>query len=171
MSAVRTAFKNLILARSKADIQELLAKVVEAFNHSHGGRELDASDCNDLFNPILKGRFEFDLTLQSSPPVFLGTADEAHEILCTALVLQKLGMERGENGLPMGWSALNRDAKGWVISLLTCSVPQSCPESILRSLFDAKGVVAEIVKTRLPMEPRAEISARRSKILDHSIDT
>lgn len=143
-----------------------LAAVVQAFLNASSIYDKGESDC---FDPILpSGCFTL-----ATPPLFGGELKEAHRVRCTAAVLYEISLKAKNNLKPLGWSALNLDAKGFCRNLLKCDLPSKISDAAVRELFAAKSLAGRLVDDvgLLPMTNREQLlRIEPTNTLDDSID-
>lgn len=136
---IRSCFETLVAASSD-NIAREVRPVVEAFYQEAGYQEGEINEC---FNQIL-------VSSTGTPEMFSGNSNEAHRLRCVAEVLLGIADQSVEtNRKPVlhrhGWSALNRDAKGWCRWLLRCEASRDLSEESLRELVLAKSLVGKLV--------------------------
>jgi hypothetical protein len=130
VGAVVKSFRNAVVdAPERGDIPGEVAETV--------GKDIKC------FNAILK-------SVTSTPLMFKGSVEEVHQLRCTAAVLLEISNQEEEtvsnqNLHRHGWDALNRDAKGKCIWVLTCEASPEASESALRELVSAKALIGRLV--------------------------
>ena len=104
---------------------------------------------NQLFSPLLVPAFNLALSFQGPFEYeFCGDEDVAHQVKCSAAVLQRIG-----------WSALNLYAKRWCKILMQSFVGDGMPVPIARDLLRAKTYAAFLCEDLLPVRRREGIEA------------
>ena len=163
--AIANEFEKLVTTTPE-QFDSNLATVVQAFLDANSMYEIGESDC---FNPILlSGCFTLAI-----PPLFDGELKEAHRVRCTAAVLYEISLKAKNDFKPLGWSALNLDAKGFCRNLLKCELPSTISGAAVRELSTAKSLVGRLVDDAelLPMDGREPLQrVEPSRMLDKQID-
>ena len=151
-------FEGLVAADAAHFYDCLDAIVNKMIEHPAMLEEGKAGDATECFNTVLKGGF------------FSGNAKDARRTRCVAEVLYKFSItvhptKSNLNKHPVGWKALNKDARGWCLDMLTREIPAGLSVPALNDILTAKWLVTKIMRDGgLFPTPAAVVSPQRDPL-------